>query len=111
MYHTPELRRHNDFCNILEAKGIEIIYPEEINMDEVSGTIEMTGSPKEHGFKIKNDFIDLAASKGYLHGKLNKDCNFLLTDSMTSSSSKMAKASKLGVEIITYSDFTEKYLK
>ena len=98
------------FKNILTTKGVKIIMPEKIDMGSIGGIFEMTGSPKEHGFKVKADFLNLAKSKGYLHGKLNKDCNFLLTDSMSSSSSKMKKAEKLGVEVITYSDFVEKYL-
>ena len=70
----------------------------------------MSGSPKEHGFKVKKDFLDLVYSEGYIHSKLDKNCDFLLTDNMNSSSSKIKKAKKLGIEIITYSDFVTKYL-
>lgn len=96
--------------NLIESKDIKIINPEIIDMNKIGGIFELTGSPKEHGFKVKADFLKLASDNGYLHGKLNIDCNFLLTDSMSSTSSKMKKAEKLGVEIITYSDFVIKYL-
>ena len=92
-------------------KRIKVIFPEKIDMSKIGGIFELTGSPKEHGFKVKADFLKLASDNGYLHGKLNVDCDFLLTDSMSSSSSKMTKANKLGVEIITYSDFVNQYLK
>ena len=96
---------------VFEKKGIKIIKPVKLDLSKVGGFYEATGSPKEHGFPVKSDFDKLASDKGYIHSKLDKNCNFLLTDSMSSTSSKMAKAKKLGVEIITYSDFAEKYLK
>ena len=43
--------------------------------------------------------------KGFEHGKLNADAKYLITDDLESSSSKMKKAQKLGVEIKLYSDF------
>jgi len=43
--------------------------------------------------------------KGFEHGKLNADTKYLITDDLESSSSKMKKAQKLGVEIKLYSDF------
>lgn len=93
--------------NLLESKDIKIINPEKIDMSQIGGIFEMTGKPSTH--KVKAEFVKEAATNNYLHGKLNKDCNFLLTDSMNSKSSKMKKAEKLGIEIITYSDFVNKY--
>ena len=107
----PELSRVLALRKNMEAKGVKIIYPVKVDKSLSSGTFEMTGSPKEHGFPVKADFLKLADSKGFIHEKLTKDSSFLLTDSMSSSSSKMTKAKKLGVEVITYSDFAEKYLK
>ena len=67
-----------DFVNRV-AQYKTIIYPEaQLN---ISGTLEFTGSPKEFGFKTKAEFLDFAKSKGFEHGKLNDDANYLITDS------------------------------
>ena len=74
---------------------------------------EMTGSPKGAGFKTKTDLIAHLESLGYEkddmsgegHGTSpDKTCDLLLTDSYDSKSSKMAKAAKLGIRIVTYED-------
>ena len=62
----------------------------------------MTGSPKAFGFKTKEEFVNLIKQNGYIHTGLDKSTNVLITDDLNSSSSKMAKARKLGVEIKTY---------
>jgi NAD-dependent DNA ligase len=110
MHHTPEFKSLNDFANTLEKKGIEILYPVKVDTSLVIGFYEMTGSPKEQGFKVKADFTGLAEKRGFQHAKLDKNCNFLITDNVNATSSKMKKAEKLGVETITYSDFADKYL-
>jgi NAD-dependent DNA ligase len=62
----------------------------------------MTGSPKDYGFSKKEDFVNLIKQHGYIHTGLDKTTSILITDDLNSSSSKMAKARKLGVEIKTY---------
>ena len=109
MSQTPERESLNKFVNTLEKKGIEILYPAKIDTSLVIGFYEMTGKPSTH--KIKAEFVKEVENKGYVHGKLNKDCNFLITDSLNASSSKMNKAKKLSVEIITYDDFMNNYIK
>jgi NAD-dependent DNA ligase len=69
--------------------------------------MEMTGSPKEFGFATKNDFVAAVAPFGVIAGTLNKDCDFLVTDDLTSATSKMAKAAKLGVQVVTYGQLIE----
>ena len=69
--------------------------------------IEMTGSPKPFGYDTKNDFIATVAPFGIVAGSLNKDCSFLVTDDLSSMTSKMAKAVKLGVQIVTYSELID----
>ena len=59
----------------------------------------------DFGFSTKNDFIKLAESAGFKNTKLEKGTRYLITDSMDSDSSKMQKARKLGVEIVTYGEF------
>jgi hypothetical protein len=46
-------------------------------------------------------------SHGYIHTGI-KEAKILLTDSISSSSSKMTQARKLGVEIMEYSTLIEK---
>jgi NAD-dependent DNA ligase len=68
----------------------------------------MTGSPKPYGFKTKEDFVKLIGDNGYVQGPLNEKCKILITDDINSNSSKMSKAKKLGVEIMTYEDILNK---
>jgi DNA ligase (NAD+) len=102
---SDEYNRIMQFINQLTIEGVKVKYPEEVNIPEDAIKYEMTGSPKEFGFAKKSEFTDLAKTKGALHSKLNSDCNYLITDSLDSPSSKMSKARKLGVEIITYDEF------
>lgn len=90
-----------DYIKSLKENDIKIIYPKEA-LKDVKGYYELTGSPSKFGFKTKAVFNDHAKKLGYMHAKLNKDCNYLITDNLNSNSSKMKKAKKLGVEIITY---------
>lgn len=69
--------------------------------------MEMTGSPKEFGFATKNDFVAAVAPYGIIAGTLNKDCSFLVTDNLDSMTSKMEKAAKLGVQVVTYGQLIE----
>lgn len=71
----------------------------------LQGTYELTGSPKTAGFAKKEEFVKKAKEMGFSHEGLGKGTTYLITDDYNSSSSKMAKATKLGVKIITYIDF------
>jgi NAD-dependent DNA ligase len=87
--------------------NIEIIFPKEDTKTNNDLTMEirimeMTGSPKDFGFVTKGDFVDAVSPYGIIAGTLNKDCHFLVTDDLSSKTSKMAKAEKLGVQIVTY---------
>jgi DNA ligase (NAD+) len=93
-----------EFVKVLEDRGIVV----EKEIDVVDGIgFEMTGSPKESGYKVKSDFVKFMGNHGYFHTGL-KEAKVLLTDSMTSSSSKMEAARKLGVEILTYAQMIQK---
>lgn len=89
---------------VFEKRGVKV--EEEIEVQDGIG-YELTGSPKESGFKVKSDLEKFLLSKGYVHKGI-KEAKILLTDSLTSSSSKMSQAKKLGVEIYEYSNFIEK---
>lgn len=85
----------------LTTWGIEIIYPEEIKKDSIK--FEMTGSPKNFGFKTKSEFVSHAKNKGYVHSKIS-DADVLVVDDLNSSSSKMKTAQKKGLKVLLYSE-------
>lgn len=93
---------YHNFLEILMGHGsVQVIYDEY----EESGALiyELTGSPKPH-FETKKDVMKYLANKGFKHGSLNADTRFLLTDDLESTTSKMKKAKKLGIEIKTYDE-------
>ena len=85
---------------LLQANGIKVNGPK-----DTTGTmgVEMTGSPDGSGYKTKDELLKFLATKGYAHTGL-KDAKILLTDSHTSTSSKMAAARKKGIQIMTYQE-------
>ena len=90
------------FIDILTTNGFKIHTEEKVQISADTIKYEMTGSPKEFGFAKKEEFVKLLKEHNYAHTGLDKSTNILITDDLTSSSSKMAKAKKLGVEIMTY---------
>ena len=74
-------------------------------------TLEFTGSPKVAGFKTKADFLSFIEAYGYKHTKLIYGTDFLVCNDYESTTAKMTKANKLGVQIITYSDFIKQINK
>ena len=95
------------FIKVIKDNNFKIESENEIVINEDAITYELTGSPKEFGFKTKEEFVNRLKSHGYIHTDLNKSTNYLITDDIESSSSKMAKAKKLNVSIITYSQILE----
>ena len=96
--------------------NINLILPKEETKTNTENTMktrimEMTGSPKGFGFATKNDFVDAVAPYGIIAGTLNKDCSFLVTDDLDSMTSKMEKAAKLGVQVVTYGQLMDILLK
>jgi len=75
---------------------------------EVKGKVAITGK-----LSVKRtDFENELRSAGYEPtGSITKDTKFLITDDPNGNSSKNAKASQLGVEKITESDFRSRYLR
>jgi len=74
---------------------------------------EMTGSPKSAGYSTKSELVKHLESFGYVKDDMSGEgygtspdevCELLLTDSYDSKSSKMHKAQKLGIKILTYED-------
>ena len=90
----------------LKSYGIVVTLLQE-DTTEYSATYEMTGSPKDFGWKTKSAFTkDIANWK---HTKLDKTTTYLITDDLTSTSSKMLKAQKNGTKILTYAQAYELY--
>jgi DNA ligase (NAD+) len=96
--------RVEELVGVFTKRGITV--EEDIIVKDGIG-YEMTGSPKGSGFTVKSELEKFLLSHGYVHTGL-KEAKILLTDSINSSSSKMAQARKLGVEIIEYSTLIEK---
>jgi DNA ligase (NAD+) len=100
----PKRDKIEELVRVFESRGVEV--EEDVVVKDGIG-YEMTGSPKASGFSVKSDLEKFLLSKGYVHTGL-KEAKILLTDSLGSSSSKMAQARKLGVEIVEYSALIEK---
>lgn len=99
----------NELVEMFEKSNITVIRPSAKENQENIEKYELTGSPKDCNYLVKSDFIKFANSVGFKHSKIEKNTKYLITDSLESNSSKMQKALKLGIEIITYSDFVKKY--
>ena len=99
----------DNLITAIEGRGIKIINPQPVSADVQ--IFEMTGSPKNFGYSVKADFIQIAKDAGFVHGKLNKEARYLITDDLNGTSSKMKKAAKDGVEIITYGEFISRHKK
>ena len=99
-----------NFIELIKANGYQI---ESENKPKISANAiicEFTGSPKEFGYKTKDEFLKEISQYNCVHGKLDKNCHYLVTDDIESQSSKTEKAKNLGIQLITYGDLV-KFLK
>ena len=101
---STEYKKVLEFVDILNANGFKVIKEQKVQISTDAIICEFTGSPKPFGFKTKEEFLEKIKSHGFVHGKLDKNCKYLITDDINSTSSKMSSAKKLGVEIKTYED-------
>jgi DNA ligase (NAD+) len=93
----------------MESRGHTIEVPTVSKTSSDGITFEMTGKPPHiAGLKYKEDYVKYAQQYGYIHTSLNKDTKILVTDDVSSNSTKMKKAKKNGTEIITYRQFFDK---
>lgn len=90
--------------------GITIDIPTIKQKNENDIYVCMTGSPKEFGFPTKADFESKFGGVLVDVSVTSKECQYLITDDLTSTSSKMKTAQKKGIEIITYGDFYNKFI-
>lgn len=73
----------------------------------------MTGSPKIFGFSTKSVFVSKLNEYGFEDGgkitKKNNQIDILVTDDLSSETSKMILAHELGLEIMTYGELAEAF--
>ena len=81
---------------MVKMLGISLL--EEDSSDKIP--VILTGSPKECGYNTKADF--LAQHPEYVETTKWDECRILFTDDLSSTSSKMEKAKKKGIEIKRY---------
>jgi DNA ligase (NAD+) len=105
---SPEYLEVLDMVRALTKAGVEVTAAEP-DAIPTAGVIryEMTGEPPEG---TKKDWAAKFDEYNAIATSLTKDTNFLVTDSMSSTSGKMAKARKYGVKIMEYQQFLD-YLK
>lgn len=71
--------------------------------------IEMTGSPREHGFKTKEQFVKSLNSVNVFQRKLEHGAEYLITNDLSSDTAKMRFAKKRKIKIKTYSEFVNEF--
>jgi hypothetical protein len=103
--HEPEVENYIKQAVLsLESLGIKIDRPKDEAKKEGTVYVCMTGSPKNFGFKTKEEFITKFPNLVEV-SLTDKQCNYLITDDYNSSSSKMGVAKKKGIKIVTYGDY------
>lgn len=85
-----------------DAYGYKVIHGIE-TVEEGAIKVVMTGSPKKFNFKTKAEF--LKTYPNIIEIKKIQDADFLITDNLESTSSKMKAAHKFNVKIKTYDQF------
>lgn len=98
-------RRIQEAIKLYTDNGFNWIIPKIKVIKEGDITFEMTGSPKDAGYKTKEDFVKFVST--WIHTKLKKDTTYLITDDLTSKTSKMKTAEKNGTKILSYEQATE----
>jgi DNA ligase (NAD+) len=88
----------------LESLGISIDRPKEEKKSSDSYGVCMTGSPKSFGYTTKAEFLSKFPNL-YESSLSDSNCKYLVTDDLSSTSSKMKTAQKKGIEIKTYGEF------
>ena len=76
---------------------------------------EMTGSPRDdmqmlpRGKRTKAVFAEELGKHGYIHGRLNKDCDLLIAEAKDLDTIKMQKAEQYGCSVTTYAALIKKH--
>jgi NAD-dependent DNA ligase len=85
---SEERIRLDRFIEIIRNNNIDIVEPKELSSDIIK--YEMTGNPPSWIGK-KKDFSLAIEAHGYVHHRLNKDCDMLITSDIESTTGKMKK--------------------
>ena len=94
---------------IEEAKHIANVSTYGLNTTPVQKVkVVMTGSPKSAGFKTKQDFLNACPELQDVGDDVD-NCNMVLTNDLSKSSSKMKKAQAKGAKIMTYEDYIKEH--
>lgn len=97
---NPNSDEYKKVMDVVEQLNIDL----NDNSNEISSVgkipIIMTGSPKEFGYNTKKDFINTHPE--YVETTNWDECQILMTDDLNSTSGKMKKAQKKGIEIKQY---------
>ena len=91
---------YNMVMNVVKLLNIDITSNNKNITNNEKIKIIMTGSPKSFGFSTKKEFLKVHPE--YEETTIWNECKILFTDDLNSTSSKMKKANKLGIEIKTY---------
>lgn len=107
MFKDKEIKSYiQNAVNHLESLGVNVDKPKvKVNNDTVY--ICMTGSPSPIS-KTKEEFISYFSNVKEV-SLTDKNCQYLITNSLDSLSNKMKTAEKKGIKIITYIDFKNKF--
>ena len=107
MFQDEDIRTYiQEAVSDLESLGVTIDKPSN-NKDKNMKTIYvcLTGSPKDFGYKTKEEFISQFSNVEEV-AVTDPRCNYLITNSLDSVTSKMKNAEKKGVRKVTYGTFT-----
>lgn len=104
IYNDDRINEVKDLVGLMIQSNIEVVKPKNISKDII--TFEMTGSPTTHPTKgaFKNE---VEATGKCLKTSLKKETDYLITDNKASNTTKMQKAEKYGVKIVTYEEFLD----
>lgn len=97
---SEDYQRIKRVLEMLSTRGIELQTKEKSTTENLI-TLEMTGSPAPFR-ATKGDFLMSIKKFGYEHTSLTKETKLLVTDDLTSTTGKMAKAKKFGTTVKTY---------
>lgn len=96
---SEDHQRVKKVIQMLSNRGVEV-KNKQISTENLI-TLEMTGSPMPFR-TTKGDFLMSIKKFGYEHTSLTKDTKLLVTDDLSSTTGKMAKAKKFGTIVKTY---------
>ena len=100
----PNNPQYKMVMDAVDMLGLDISDIEEETVSDDVIPIIMTGSPKEFGYATKKDFLN--AHPEYVETTDWKACKILMTDDLNSTSGKMKKAQKNGIQIKLYESYS-----